>query len=414
MRVPSPPQSGAHDAVGAIAEFLQARGWTPSACERCGIRFFARPGRERCGRQGCGGLEGTRAGLQRPRSSAATWRRARSHFRRLGFTTFNRCDIANPPGRSTQFVGAGLQIFEDAIDAAARPPVGALFVPQPVVRLNYFDEVGRTAGVSTSFLNLCSEQINAGIDDHLHHLSAWLGCLRALGLPADRVTIVPARERWRGGPYAGGAVTVEVSGVEVGDAIFVDEGPAGAESLLPIADFSFGLERLTWASGGEIPYRAVVGPLPESALPGSERTVDRLRTATLLCLAGVTPSSTRHGRALRRLVSDAVGERIAIDVGPVVAHAHRHWTSFIPAVLSVEECQRIVRTEWQRARGIALSRALLDDASPTRGAAEPPDEICWRFLREGMALGELAEQAARAPATDGTDPKASGEERKWS
>lgn len=292
-------------------------------------------------------------------------------------------------------MGAGLQIFEDVIESAASPPPAPLFVPQPVIRLNYFRAVGSIPGTSTSFANLCTESARSSLSEFLRHFGIWLDLLRKLKIPINDVTIVLSAERWRGGPFAGPCVVVEVAGTEIGDAVFIDEGVGNTCNLLPISDFSFGLERLVWVVNTGLPYYTFIGALPDTALPENERAIDRVRTATLMCAAGVRPSSSGHGRHLRQVLADGVAQHAAIDLAAGIAHAYRYWGHFVTPIRGLTECRSILESEWTRARAIEVSRYVCPDTRVGFGdSIVSTDDVCRRLLAAGATIESVAECAS--------------------
>jgi hypothetical protein len=385
--MPEPPSAFSR----AVALHLESRGWPTRACSQCGLSFLACPPRDSCLRADCTNeAPEAVAASRRPRFPEELWHAIDAHFAGAQFATTNRCDIANPAHRATRFVGAGLQVFEDGLERREAPPAMPLFVPQPVIRLNYWAAVGVRNATSTSFVNLCTEHAQSSLTEFLRHLDLWMDLLRVLRIrPAD-VTIVLGSERWRGGPFSGPCLSVEVNGTEVGDAILIDEGGAEATGYLPIADFSFGLERIVAAVNPGLPYSFFLGALPESALPENERAIDRLRTATLICMSGVHPSSRGHGRHLRRAVSDALQQGSALDFTAAIAHAHDYWSHFITPVRGLHECQRLLEAERARTRAIEVVRVCRGGAPNPDLSAASADEACRRLLAGEADLKSIA------------------------
>lgn len=375
----------------SVALHLEARGWSLGKCCYCGVSFLACPPRDWCGQARCinsgsGAVEPGR----RPRFPEEVWRAVRAHFARAQFTTTNRPDIANPAHRATRFVGAGLQVFEDGLEGGAAPPAMPLFVPQPVIRLNYWAAVGVSTATSTSFVNLCTEHAQSSLTEFLRHLGLWVDLLGGLRIRPKDMTIILASERWRGGPFAGPCLSVEVNGTEIGDAILIDEGGADAAAYLPITDFSFGLERIVAAVNPGLQYSLFLGPLPESVLPDNERAIDRIRTATLMCMMGVSPSSRGHGRHLRRAVSDAMLQHSPIDFAAAISHAYRYWSQFITPLLELHECQWMLESERARARAIEVVRMCRGPNQSSDVSAASADEACRRLIEAEGHLGSIA------------------------
>lgn len=382
------------DLSSAVALHLKREAWSLCECSHCGLAFLASPARSYCGRPRCHSQSAEPSeAICPPQFPEQLWHLVRTHFNDAGFATVNRCDIANPSNRGTRFVGAGLQIFEDAIEKGTPPPTGPLFVPQPAIRLNYWAAVGKVAGTSTSFLNLCTEHARSSLRDFLRHLDIWLSLLRTIKIRKNDITIILSTERWRGGPFAGPCIVLEVRGTEIGDAILIDEGAGSARDFLPIVDFSFGLERIVCVVNAGLPYHAFIGPLPETALPGNERAIDRIRTATLMCLAGISPSSRGHGRYLRRAVNDSMA-RSPIDFAAAVSHAHRYWSNFVTPQRQLSECRCILESELARARTIQIARNLnMESRIAHIGSMESTDDACRQLLSSGVRFEDLAECA---------------------
>lgn len=340
-----------------VANHLKSREWSSGECRSCGASFFARPARDGCRRNGCDSATSRIVTAEHPlRFPEQVWLAVRTYFERAEFVMTNRMDIANPNGRDTQFVGAGLQIFEDGLERGMAPPAMPLFVPQPVIRLNYRAEVGVSDATSTAFVNLCTEHAKSSMPEFLRHLDMWLELLVRLRIRLEDITIILAPKPWRGGPYSGPSLSVLVRGIEVGDAILIDEAGPGASRYLPIADFSFGLERIVAALNPGLHYSLLLGALPESALPENERPIDFVRTATLMCMTGVDPSSRAHGRHLRRAVRDALQHGSALDFAGSIAHSHVYWSQFITPVRELHETRRILEAERARAKAIEVVR----------------------------------------------------------
>lgn len=384
--MPEPDQ----DFWRAVVDHLAKQQWSLCECGLCGLTFLSSPEAQSCGRRPCSNLTAPPSSTGfAPQFPEQLWQLIRAHFAEAAFVQMNRSDIANPSCRATRFVGAGLQLFEDAIEEKAPVPAGALFVPQPVIRLNYWDAVGRVQGTSTSFLNLCTEEARASMPDFLRHLDVWLGLLKRLKIKRSDLRIIPGKERWRGGPFGGPCIIFEVGGTEIGDAILIDEGTESERVLLPIVDFSFGLERISYVVNAGLPYYAFLGPLPEASAPVNERSIDRIRTATLICLTGITPSSKGRGRELRRSMQD-ITEQPPIDLCAAVRHAYRYWTGFITPQREESEVVSILEREFARARTLHITRGLqIKHVTAHLDSMESTDEACRKLLSSGVGFATL-------------------------
>lgn len=342
---------------GTLTRSLESAGWERFHCAHCGTELWACEPANPCRK--CS----TRARNGPPCEEGSwrlTWELLRTFFNDLGYGATSTARIMRSRTRSTLFVGAGLQIFEDVIYDSLPPPKGRLFVHQPVVRLNYLGYSAR-AGYSTSFVNLCTEKSGSSPVAHAAQLMGWLQALRATSI--RKLELVFEENRWRGGPFEGAQLTIRAAGAPIGDGIFIDTGPKNAQSLLPISDFSFGLERISAAryEGGDF-WPCL---MPSSAAGIAYRqSLDALRTAALLVLCNVAPSARRHGRELRRLYKIAALLPRSVDVCACINSFANYWSEFLPAAELRMNCESVVEAV---SSGVDRARSLTVHNSRTSG-----------------------------------------------
>jgi len=86
----------------------------------------------------------------------------RSYFQSKDFQLESPRNIANIDGE-TDLVIAGVQMFDDIIHHNGQIRTVPMFVEQPCVRMQYQQHVATQEGTSTSFVNVCTEQMGGGI-----------------------------------------------------------------------------------------------------------------------------------------------------------------------------------------------------------------------------------------------------------
>ncbi|MDH6138466.1 hypothetical protein P3T35_000443 [Kitasatospora sp. GP30] len=340
---------------------LAEAGWVAAHCEGCGRRFFAHRRQESCGdaRSQCGEpyrFVGRRGGVkhQPALDVLATMRR---EFHARGFEENTITDLV-PTGGDTFFVIAGVQLFDDELHHGGPVKQGSFLVAQPCIRLKSLHKVGLQEGISSSFVNLCTEQANGSMSDYLRHLEGWIAVLLALGLDADGVVLVLEPQAKQRGGMAFRTVNVMYFGFELGEAIFLyaieEQAP-----VRTIIDFGFGFERIVWAANEADSYFSLIGPL-RIALTGEYRLVDFLRTMTLLAGAGLTPANKGKGHVLRRLGQLAALEQPAIGapLEEIVQHSFDSWAALVPPRVDLARCTRTVVEEVGRNVNAALARRL--------------------------------------------------------
>lgn len=326
-------------------------------CRTCGSFFYALQTQDRCFSAECSGLYIPAHPIESNSVSLEDfWRRTHAWFTANKFEMVSRSNIVNDVG-NTYFVGAGLQYF-DAIVFKEVPfvPLPKL-VPQPSIRLNYLNRAGRDEGISTSFLNLCTEQIASGLDQYLAHLGVWLGYLRETGLTLSRLSIKVSEYLWAADRFRGWSLLFHYAGLEMGDAIYIFGVPQKTRQSLSIVDFSFGLERLFWAATSKSSYFISLGPTID-VLAGRNVIIDLLRTVTLMTLSGVVPGARRHGRLLRNLLKHAQPDLLPTDLYRIVTYSYQYWSMFIEPAVPIQHCIEIIEREMWRSSNIALAAWL--------------------------------------------------------
>lgn len=289
--------------------------------------------------------------------------------------------LASDRTRSTLFIGSGLQIFEPAMFDGAPTPTGRLFVHQPVLRLNYFQSTDQ-AGYGTSFVNLCTEEARGSECAFVEHFSAWVSALSAVGLSPEVLELELESQPWTGGPFSGTQILLKAHNVTIGDGIFITSASLSkAAELLPIVDFSFGLERIVGSINRSADFWPFVGPVPDALDADARAPLDALKSAVLLVSCGVEPSARRHGRELRRLYKRYATWRPRAAVGELVRVFYEYWNSFLPnsATVSADEvCSKVIA---------GVNRAKIANASREAGVklSEDTDETCRRLLGAGWS-----------------------------
>lgn len=343
----------------ALKHELTARGWHFANCEKCYRDFYARRPRACCEdvRLGCAEDYGfvARRDRVRYRAPAEVLATIRSGMAGMGFTEATVADMVGPTGE-TFFVIAGVQVFDAVLRGDAPPTREAFLVPQPCVRVKSLDKVGRKAGISSSFVNLCTEELDGSLADYLRHLDSWLAVFGELGMDADGLALIVEPDLFTRGTFEYRTVNVNYYGFELGEAIIL--AAAGECPVGTILDFGFGFERIVWAANEADSYFTLIGT-PSLALSGRHRLVDFVRTMTLLAAAGLTAANQGPGYVLRKLAKLAVAEggRDA-DLEPLISHSHDYWRTLVPPRLELADCAAVVTGELSRAANATIAASL--------------------------------------------------------
>jgi hypothetical protein len=368
-----------------IAEHLAGRGFSRRRCAACTRTFFCRAGFAAAGCQGedCPGPRLARV-PRPPLASSEVWLRIQAHFCGLGYRASVMPSVIPRHGEPL-FVVAGLQCFDEALYGGQPFPRGRIVLGQPCIRMRYLSAVGGKEHFLTSFVNVCTEQANTTMAEYLASLDDWIACLSHLRLPSSRTTIVAPSVPWSGGPFGGRTLLFTAEGVEIGDAIFITRAP-GAGPGFAIADFSFGLERVTSVVNGSGGAYAEIGQITQY-LERDYVTTDAIRTLVLMLGCGVRAKDGRRGHELRRVARRLVSRR-AIDLGPLVRDAYAHWNQFLPLKTDAAEVERVLGEEVRRIRNADLYRRLGLRPHPER-LAMPFEELCALLMAGGLSLDQI-------------------------
>ena len=195
------------------------------------------------------------------------------------------------------------------------------FLPQPVVR--FTGERGTDGklldGFLTSFVNLSCVVRIEGIERHVELLDAWISAFSATGLHAGRLMLHGDLGVWTRGTVAGITIAIDADGIGLGDAVLLWN--AGRPDFMA-TDLGSGLERLGWILTGKPWGQATFGEL---AAHIDWRTLDGIRTATLLTMSGIRPSQRGAGNAVRRALRVVPTAIAAAGVSQAVRLQRAYW-----------------------------------------------------------------------------------------
>lgn len=339
-----------------LENHLTSMQWLRTRCIGCGRRFWSVTTHSRCQRCSAA-IEPHQTPF--PVIWTEVWPILLRKMSSASFRAMSTVALARDRTRSTLFIGSGLQIFETVIFDGEPIPSGRLFVHQPVLRLNYFQSTDM-AGYGTSFVNVCTEEARGSEIAFLEHLNAWVSALSAVGLSPEVLELELVSQIWTGGPFSGTQILLKAHNVTIGDGVFITSAALKkAACLLPIVDFSFGLERIVGSINRSADYWPFIGPLPDALMADARAPLDALKSAVLLVSCGVEPSARRHGRELRRLYKRYATWRTSTALGELVRVFYEYWSSFLPNSTTVSA-----------------------------------DEVCWKVI-EGVHRARLAESAAK-------------------
>lgn len=368
--------------------FSERRKWVHGECEHCGLGFFSKIVRPDCGSSSCNSeldfLHDERK--QRIVSPLELNSAFRSFFEERGFEVYPAKSILNEDG-TTLFTSAGVQILDNSILRGKPVPETPLLVSQPCLRTQYLDDMGE--GNSLSFVNICTERINASPEDHIRTLDLWMDFLSKQGLYMGDVTLVEREkeQQWGNQKVQSKIIAVYYKGIEIGDGNYDYGFDPHIPGVASISDFGFGLERLTWIFRKDS-YFDGVGPL-NASLRGSGLEQELTKTLTLLAGHDLEPSNKDRGYRYRlfakRLVALAFPEYL--ELRQMVDYYHQYWNQFTSLPASVDSTRFSVQREYDRNYNKIISDKLATNINPDC----PTEDFLANLLRTDISRDKLVQ-----------------------
>lgn len=345
-----------------VVGFMAEKGWSAYSCESCGKTFFLKSlisqSKSICGRGKCFSEDSSFKELPKRKKSVSlvdVIATMKKYFTLLGFKSVPSKSITNSDGH-TDLVIAGVQMFDDIIHQKKEVREEKMFVAQPSVRMQFQAQVQFQEGVSTSFVNVCTEKMGSGFDTHLEAVDYWCGVLSKLGLHMNDLVIImrTSEKDWGTGPFVALELFFVYGGLELGDAAYFLI-PQHSREPLPISDIGFGLERIVWAMNKTESYFDVITPW---TFCGSKEMFDSCRTLALLAISGVKASNKGPGLQFRRFAKTLSEKYYGEDIFQIILHYFDYWGNFTNPLVSEVEALQAVRIEVERFVNLKMAEIM--------------------------------------------------------
>ncbi len=260
---------------------LKELGFSRKQCKACSAFFWSQEPQATCGDAACtGGFSFIgNSPAKKKLSYAETWKVFAKIHRKLGYTPIPRYPVVARWREDTDFVQAGIYIFQPyVVTGEVKPAANPVVEPQLCLRFNDIDNVGITGSHYVCFVMMGEHAFMPPADfkpsqyvqDHL----AWLN--QGLGLPLKEITI--HEDAWGGGGNLGPSMEFFSRGLELSNQVYMhyEVLPDGSTKDLNIKvlDMGQGQERVPWFTQGEVTSY-------ETTFPA---VIKRLRKATGVAL----------------------------------------------------------------------------------------------------------------------------------
>jgi hypothetical protein len=356
-----------------LGNYLVNRNWVYNICEKCGSIFFSKSKTSHC--QECFRKEYENIHKKKRISILELRDKTINYFVKNGFQHKILNGVLNLY-RDTVFIIAALQYYNPILFGNHPIPNEAIIVDQPSVRLIYKDKVSDYDGVSTSFVNIASLQLNIDFSFYLKHLEYWIEFLSSVGIFAGDIHIIcspdPAGTEW----YHGWGIDICYRGIEIGRCCYYYNIICNNGKQTNGIDFGFAYERIVWALNMNDYYYNLVSP--ERQYIGYDcKQVDLLRTIVLILLSGIRISNKDSGYQFRKLCKSFIQTNQENDFYFDFIWYYDFWKKFMDSPHSVEYLYKELQNEFQYLRALSECKKHLVQISKVINS---PNDIYKKLL----------------------------------
>lgn len=241
--------------------------------------------------------------------------------------------------RDTDFIVAGLQKINEYLydNKGIKSENYHLF--QPVIRLKNLEMCGNEEGYISSFINLCTIDIDTNIDEYLFRIDQWISILSALSLHSSGLRMIFKTQTTK---YNGIGIEFNYKGIDLGQAnLYKLEKDS---KTFFVTDIGFGYERILWILNNLTNFYVPLFPKYE-VLRGNHVQNDRIRTSTLMVMSGVLPTVSGSGVKCRNLLKNTITYNDIPNLDAVIEYYYQYYMKFLIPEVTYDDTLSIISEE---------------------------------------------------------------------
>lgn len=367
--------------------FLKENGWSKRECKICQKTYFSKRQTAHCGKISCGGelefLKDERKGKIIPLVDLNST--FQSFFKKTDFVIYPAKSILNQNG-TTLFTSAGVQILDDLIFRGKLDQEKPIVISQPSLRTQYIDKISE--GNSLSFVNICTEIVNASPETHIQTLNKWMKYLSSIGIYMGDITIHEREieQKWGDINLKSKIIAIFYKGLEIGDGNYDYNFNPSVKGLKTVSDFGFGLERLSWILRKDS-YFDSIGPLKES-LKKNFNNQEIIKTLTLMASSGLEPSNKDKGYRYRSFTKRLAELNFPkyLELKELIEHYYNYWNYFVDSPKDLKKTYENIHKEYDRSYNQIINHLTQTCADPNCST----EEFLLNLLKGGIKRENLA------------------------
>ncbi len=276
----------------------------------------------------------------------------------------------------TDFIIAGLQLANNSLkkDIVNHESFYSL---QPVVRLTKTSMGGQNNNMLTSFINLCSVDINTSLDEYMQRVDQWISVFSNLSLHTSGFKLITKKIQnnrfYDGVPFYNGLKLKFVyQNVDIAVAnLFTVNCKQG--SIL-VSDFGSSYERVLGCINGNDNFFKPIYPSFQ-VLYGNYVINDRLRTAVLMCMSGITPSAHGNGQKLRNIIKEATTVPEISRLKEVITYYYMYYSKFINSKIELPYVSSMIEKEIEQQQ-----KKIISGKYDKKNVTKSIDNVCSEII----------------------------------
>lgn len=275
--------------------------------------------------------------------------------------------VLRPEGDTTIFTSAGIQHIESLERDKINLEGKKFAIEQPVIRSQFMDKIRE--GYSTAFIDETVAQLGMSTEDFFDMCKQMVN--NSLKHDEDiqkyYVTIETQDDRWGQKKFTKLVVTLYYDGDEVSEGVHIDKFPKINGQTTSISEICHGAERFNWLHRENKDQPYFIGFEEFYNFDNRDniaKTIDPVRTATLMLMQGVTPSHKDPGFRLRQLIRRFVERNMefSFSENKLLDLSYGYWLkSNVEGVIGKVETLELLKKEMMRAQNVYIVNCIEKD-----------------------------------------------------
>lgn len=228
----------------------------------------------------------------------------------------------------------------------------------------------------SSFINICTIDVETDIYEYISRLEQWISILSYLSLHISGLKLVLKNKTT---VFDGVGVEFQYKGIDLGQANIYEINSENHKKY--VSDFGFGYERLLWILNGNKNFYVPIFPNYE-VIKKNFQYNDRLRTFTLLVLSGIIPAANGINGKVRKIINSCFEMCNNYDCNMLFAieYYYNYYKKFIVPKYDLNTVIKIFLEEYNN----YIKRFLCVSNCINNYSNKSLDEVCKKLILKNI------------------------------